>query len=243
MCCWMEPLAPRVVGDGCRERSVERDHLPTDAVGGTRLGFARAIQRRPLAAGHLQGPETMATTQRTTSLLWWGDGTTRSAHAQRSGTGSSRPPGWLHRGPTGTVRAFARARSSVGERCLHTAEVGGSIPPVPTPTNTKLRAGPPSGRGTGSFPVERLHGGAGPADHVVTEPGLLVSMRAVPGLDSSSRTVSMVRWWASPPVVCNRRMPPTDRASTRADEDELPMASSLVRGTPADDQATCPSGP
>ncbi len=172
-------------------RGVRRDDFPTDAAGGTRRVFAGAVQRPASAAEYLQGPVRMTMTQRTTSFLWCEEGNhrwTRGARwtdaievigATRSRlacpvTRSAR--GWLRggrslvgrRGDPGVPCARSRARSSVGERCLHTAEVRGSIPLVPTSKNR--RSGPVLLRsGSRPFPVPWLRGthlghhGAAPA--------------------------------------------------------------------------------
>jgi hypothetical protein len=145
-------------------RGVRRDDFPTDAAGGTRRVFAGAVQRPASAAEYLQGPVRMTMTQRTTSFLWCEEGNhrwTRGARwtdaievigATRSRlacpvTRSAR--GWLRggrslvgrRGDPGVPCARSRARSSVGERCLHTAEVRGSIPLVPTTLRPALTRG------------------------------------------------------------------------------------------------------
>src|SRR6056297_2444738 len=86
-----------------------------------------------LAAEHLQGPVRTATAQRTTSFHL----------VQRKITSGDprcsnppRPVGQWSGGEPGrcaTVRRPGRVAQWL-ERCLHTAEVGGSIPPAPTTT-------------------------------------------------------------------------------------------------------------
>ena len=97
------------------------------------------------AARYLQGPAMMTTAQWTTSFLWCAAGNHRHGAGASTCAGKlapPRPPGPV--GPPGAAPlrccAHSRARSSVGERCLHTAEVGGSIPSVPT-THHQVRAG------------------------------------------------------------------------------------------------------
>jgi hypothetical protein len=123
-----------------RWRAVRRDEFPTDAFRRYPVWIRWSWSSiRPLAAGHLQGPVMMTIAQRTTSFLWCGKGATHVAglhvdltarRCRRRGSGPGCRVGLSPAVPVPCARS--RARSSVGERCLHTAEVRGSIPLVPT---------------------------------------------------------------------------------------------------------------
>jgi hypothetical protein len=115
----------------------------------------------------------MTTDQRTTSFLWSAERTTPPSRAPGRGASAGvsarevepawRPPHtcWYRSPPRDLGRA-PRARSSVGERCLHTAEARGSIPLAPTHA-PPMRAGPDH-LGTGSV---RSVSGAYPRPHVL----------------------------------------------------------------------------
>jgi hypothetical protein len=138
---------------------IRRDELPIDARRRCPVGIRWSLPASgPSAAGHLQGPVmTMTALQYGPPPSSGGtEGTTPQRRLHGSWRGRLRGRrGWPPRPPAGRVRG-PRARSSVGERCLHTAEVRGSIPRAPTGTSPQVRAGPPPTSGTGPGPCRAL---------------------------------------------------------------------------------------
>ena len=158
VCSLVEPLAPVSVGLVAAAAAPGRGRHQAGrtpdrcAKGGARWGFAGAIQRPAVSGRAPPGSrdDYDCSPIRTTSFLWWHGGNhTSSPSARILGVLGAEPRGWLRSPPAGTVRG-PRARSSVGERCLHTAEVRGSIPRAPTgtPIATPFRS-PEQPQGTG----------------------------------------------------------------------------------------------